>query len=87
MCFSMTFSLTEKVCPEVCPKAQSETKNCPNCAVVVDLDSTPVAYFHASKEQQAASIVLQTRPVTIPLSLEQRSRISRGPPFLFAHSE
>ena len=86
MCFSMAFSLTKKVCPEVCPKAQSEAQNCPACAILVDSDSTPVAYFHPSKEQRAASIILQTRPVTVPVSLEQRSRISRGPPFLFPHS-
>jgi hypothetical protein len=82
----MTVSLTEKVCPEVCPKAQSETKNCPTCAVLVDLDSTPVAYFHPFLMQQAASTILQMRPVTVPPSLEKRSRTSRAPPFLCHHS-
>ena len=84
LCFSMSLPLTDQVCTDVCPTAQNELENCPSCAVLVDLDSTAVAYFFHSVEQQTASIIAPTRSVAIPLSLEKRSRISRGPPFLLS---
>jgi hypothetical protein len=80
MCFGVSLSLTHEVCPE----AESKLENCPTCAVLVDSEFATVAYFDTSIVLQTASSIISTRSVAIPIPLEKRSHLSRGPPLLIS---
>ena len=67
-----------------CPDTEIQIKNCLSCAILVDLEAVTVAFDDGSLLMQTASIFIATRSASIPLSLQIRFRISRGPPLLIS---
>lgn len=67
-----------------CPDTEIQIKNCLSCAILVDLEAVTVACDDGSFRMQTASVFIATRSASIPLTLEKRSRISRGPPLLIS---